>query len=290
MEHGYIYRCEINDYRWLLPVRACEQEAEWRNALRSVSTSAHTCTSVVAFCEKEPDFQSVPWSLLLSWCQVQSLSVISGNSPAPPARFTVGHNSVGEIRSQRRLQHLNLSGNSSGNGLQLGWGGWSKGRDLSLPLKALLLEQLEDATYGGHGDIFVCSFLQTLLSGVSGKGIYGFPNDLTLHLPNTWYSKQYPALFSESHLNELLIYLNFKKETQCVPVHHYFDYLEALITYFAVATSDGMCLKGEQHERLKQHTQDNGEDLYMLQEWLRPHWTTLDYFIFAQQKLKTFWD
>ncbi len=85
----------------------------------SVRMRLHMCAHALQhFCERAPDFQSVPGSLLARWCQFQSLSVISGHSPAPPAHSAVGHGSRGEIRSVRGLQHLNLSGRSSG-----GWGG-----------------------------------------------------------------------------------------------------------------------------------------------------------------------
>ena len=74
VEHGYVYRCEINDYRWLVQpslcvfvcvcVCVCEQETDRECIPPCVRACEHTCVAACFFHEKAPDFQSVPGSLL----------------------------------------------------------------------------------------------------------------------------------------------------------------------------------------------------------------------------------
>lgn len=44
VEHGYIYWCEINDYRWLVPL--CETGRERKRALLCMHVEARVCVCV----------------------------------------------------------------------------------------------------------------------------------------------------------------------------------------------------------------------------------------------------
>ena len=129
--HRCVYLCVC--------VSVCVSKKQTENAF-PLRACEHTCVAACFFHEKAPDFQSVPGSLLACWCQFQSLSGISGHSPASPLLALLrGHSSRGEIRSPRGLQHLNLSGGRSG-----GWlAGWREegGGDYRLLSNALLRGQ-----------------------------------------------------------------------------------------------------------------------------------------------------